>query len=204
MYRTGRTTQFVSTTCTTFRMDKKVLYIDVETTGTNPAKHGIIQIAAIIETAGLVTEELDLKCAPHKEADIDDRALGITGTTREDLRSRMSSYDAFLLFQEFLNRHIEPYDREDKCYPAGYNVHFDLDFVQNWFRHHGDRYGIGSYVNWKRLDPLPALYMKDFTGELNLPDYKLETVCRHFGIEVEAHDALSDIRATRRLLTELL
>lgn len=185
-------------------MGKKVLYIDVETTGTDPAKHGIIQIGAIIETAGIVAEELDLKCAAHEGAEIDNEALRITGTDRAELQKRMSSFEAFLLFREFLNRHIEPYDRADKCYPAGYNVHFDLDFVQNWFRFHGDKYGIGSYVNWRRLDPLPILFMKDFTGSLHLPDYRLETVCRHFGIAIEAHDALSDIRATRKLLAELL
>ncbi len=185
-------------------MEKKVLYIDVETTGTDPGKHGIIQVGAIIEISGIVAEELDLKCAPHDEAEIDNLALQISGTTREELQRRMSSFDAFLVFRQFLNRHIEPYDRSDKCYPAGYNVHFDLDFIQNWFRLHGDKYGIGSYINWRRLDPLPALFMKDFTGSLRLPDYKLETVCRHFSIEIEAHDALSDIRATRKLLAELL
>ncbi len=183
---------------------KKVLYIDVETTGTDPDRHGIIQLAAIMEIAGLVVEEVDLKFAPHDGAAIDDQALRISGTGRAELRERMSSSDALTLFREFLGRHVEPYDRNDKCYPAGYNVHFDLDFVQNWFRLNGDKYGLGSYVNWKRLDPLPLLFMKDFTGALRLPDYKLETVCRHFGIDIQAHDALSDIRATRVLLAELL
>ena len=185
-------------------MDKKVLYIDVETTGTDSSRHGIIQVGAIFKISGTVVDEFDLKCAPHQGADIEDQALQVTGTTRGELPHRMNSFDAFLAFRQFLNRHIEPYDREDKCYPAGYNVHFDLDFIQNWFRLHGDKYGIGSYVNWKRLDPLPVLFMKDFAGSLSLPDYKLETVCRHFGIEVEAHNALSDIRATRKLLAKLL
>ncbi|MBC8524004.1 MAG: 3'-5' exonuclease [Chlorobium phaeobacteroides] len=185
-------------------MSKKVLYIDVETTGTNPAKHGIIQIGAIMEVSGIIAEELNLKCAPHSGADIDDHALTITGTSREELTHRMSSKEALLQFKQFLNRYVEQYDREDKCYPAGYNVHFDLDFIQQWFKMHGDKYGIGSYVNWRRLDPLPVLFMKDFTGALHLPDYKLETVCRHYGIRLEAHDAFSDIRATRELLTKLL
>jgi len=185
-------------------VDKKVLYIDVETTGTNPAKHGIIQIGAIMETSGIIAEEFNLKCAPHHGADIDDEALQVTGTSRDELQNRTSSENALHEFRRFLNRHIEPYDREDKCYPAGYNVHFDLDFLQQWFRLHGNKYGIGSYVNWRRLDPLPVLFMKDFSGALNLPDYKLETVCCHFGIEIEAHDAVSDIRATRQLLAKLL
>ncbi len=184
--------------------EKKVLYIDVETTGTDPSRHAIIQIAAILEISGIAVEEIDLKCSPHEGAEIDDNALLVTGTTRNELAQRISSLEAFHLFREFLARHVEPYDRNDKCYPAGYNVHFDLDFIQKWFRLHGDRYGLGSYVNWRRLDPLPVLFMKDFTGNLNLPDYKLETVCRHYGIAIEAHDALSDVRAARSLLIQLL
>ena len=182
----------------------KVLSIDVETTGTDPGRHGIIQIGAIMEISGLVAGELDLKCAPHDGAAVDNEALLVTGTDREELAERMSSRDALGAFREFLGQYVEPYDRNDKCYPAGYNVHFDLDFVQRWFHLHGDRYGLGSYVNWKRLDPLPLLFMKDFTGALRLSDYKLETVCRHFDIDIQAHDALSDIQATRQLLSRLL
>ena len=183
---------------------KKVLYCDVETTGTNPAKHGIIQIGAIIEVDGVVVEECNLKCAPHEGAAISPDALAISGTERSELENRMTSLEAYTKFRHFLSRHIEQYDREDKCYPAGYNIHFDLNFIQAWFRHHGDKYGIGSFINWRMLDPLPLLFIKDFTRQMTLSDYRLETVCRHFGIELHAHDAMSDIRATRELLLKLL
>jgi DNA polymerase III epsilon subunit-like protein len=36
---------------------KKTLYIDTETTGTDPAKHGLIQLACIAEIDGEVAEE---------------------------------------------------------------------------------------------------------------------------------------------------
>ncbi|ARM30955.1 3'-5' exonuclease [Prosthecochloris sp. HL-130-GSB] len=183
---------------------KKVLYCDVETTGTDPQRHAIIQIGAIIETDGIITEEINLKCAPHKGALISDDALSVSGTDRNELSSRMSSFDAWMQFKQFLIRHIEPYDRNDKCYPAGYNVRFDFAFIQEWFRRNGDHYGIGSFVNWRLLDPLPLLFVRDFTGTLSLPDYRLETVCRHFDIELQPHDAMSDIRATRKLLIHLL
>ncbi len=183
---------------------KKVLYCDVETTGTNPSIHGIIQIGAILEIDGIVVEEFNLKCAPHKGAAISPDALEISGTDKGELEGRMSSMEAYREFREFLLRHIEQYDKEDKCYPAGYNIRFDLNFIQEWFRHHGDKYGIGSFINWRMLDPLPLLFIKDFTGSLSLPDYRLETVCRHFGIALQAHDAMSDIRATRTLLINLL
>jgi len=44
----------------------------------------------------------------------------------------------------------------------------------------------------------------DFQGQLSLPNYKLQTVCEHFGVQIDAHDALSDIKATRELLQMIL
>ena len=34
--------------------------------------------------------------------------------------------------------------------------------------------------------------------------HKLVDVCKHFGIELDAHDALSDIKATRQLIYKLM
>jgi len=184
--------------------ETKVLYIDVETTGTNAECHGIIQVAAIMEIAGIVVEEFDMKCAPHIGASIDREALAVSGTSEDELRSRQSSHEAFRAFEAFLERHVDRYNRNDKCYPAGYNARFDFQFVQEWFRLHGDTYGVGSFVNWRFLDPLPLLFIKDFKKTLSLPDYRLETVARHFQIPLNAHDAQSDIKATRAILIRLL
>jgi len=43
------------------------------------------------------------------------------------------------------------------------------------------------------------LWQMDCDGEIELENYKLETVCAHFGITLYAHNAISDIKATREL-----
>ena len=68
-----------------------------------------------------------------------------------------------------------------------------------FFAKNGDVY-YGSWFNWKRIDPLGVLYFMDGMGKISLPNYKLETVCDHFGIKIDAHDAISDIRATKQLI----
>lgn len=186
-------------------MFKKVLWIDTETTGIDPIRHGIIQIAALMEIAGEVVDEFELKFRPHDGAEINPDALAVTGTLPEELETRGESVDACHTFARWLNKHINQYDRTDKAYPAGYNARFDLDFVERWFRLSGSKYGTGSYQNWRYLDPLPLLYQLDYAGLIALPDYKLGTACAHFGIELQAHDALSDVRAARalyRILTQ--
>jgi exonuclease I len=44
----------------------------------------------------------------------------------------------------------------------------------------------------------------DYKGEITLQNYKLETVAGHFGIELKAHDALSDVKATREIIRKVL
>ena len=183
---------------------KKVLYFDTETTGLDAGKYGIIQLAALMEIGGEIVETFNMKFQPHEGALINPDALKISGTEPEELKTRTSSSDAYREFLKFLDRHIAKFDKTDQAYPAGYNVTFDMQFLEAWFRHHGNQYGTGSYQNWKMLDPLPLLRVWDFLGTVALPDYKLQTVCTAYGIELQAHDALSDILATRELLGRVM
>lgn len=62
----------------------------------------------------------------------------------------------------------------------------------------GDVY-FGSWFNYKTIDPLSLLHILDGIGSISLENYKLETVCKHYDIPLDAHDALNDIKATREL-----
>lgn len=184
-------------------MFKKLLWLDTETTGTDPRRHSVMQFAALLEEGGRVVDSIDVKFAPLPGAAVEESALEVTGVTREELEARPPAQDAYFQIVGFLDRHCDKYNREEKFYPAGYNVRFDLDFMQEFFRACGSRYGIGSYTNWRYIDPLPVLYRMDYMGALDLKDYKLGTVCEHYGIPLEAHDALNDVRAARELARKL-
>ena len=177
---------------------KKALYLDVETTGLNPYKHDVIQIAALVEINGEVKEEFEAKLAPFDYAAIDPKALGIHGYTVDALKTFPHPREVHGSFCSLLSRYIDKFNRSDKFCPVGYNVRFDVDFMKNFFDKCGDKY-FGSWFNWKLVDPLSRLYELDYERKIALPDYKLSTVCTHFNIPLKAHDALSDIRATREL-----
>jgi len=93
---------------------------------------------------------------------------------------------------------IEKFDRNDKAYFGAFNAKFDLDFVSAWFKKLNDKY-LGSWINWRCVDAYPYLQMQEYLGLVDLPNLKLVTVAEHFGIELQAHDALSDVRAARAL-----
>lgn len=179
---------------------KKVLWFDVETTGTDPSRHGIIQFACLVEINGEVEDSFEIKMQPHSGAIISEEALLVNGISNEVIGSFISHSEAYRQIDEFLSRYVSRFDRNDKFYPAGYNVQFDLEFLGRMFKRF-DQYGIGSFMNWRFIDPLPILYYMEYMGIIGLPNYKLKTVCNHFGIKLDsAHDALADVKATRELM----
>lgn len=55
------------------------------------------------------------------------------------------------------------------------------------------------------LDPLYSIRLLQIAEVLPvLENNKLETWCKHFGIELKAHDSLEDIEATKKLIGKLI
>lgn len=181
---------------------KKILWFDVETTGLDPISNDPIQIAGLIEIDGEVMDEFNIFCKPFDLENVSDEALEVNKITREEMSNFQEASEGKRELDIIMNNHIDKFNRNDKFYPGGYNVKFDIDFLAQWFKKHGDNY-LGSYWNWRAIDPLPFLNVLAYKGELNLKNLKLETVCEHFDIEFNAHDALSDIKATRELVYKM-
>ena len=181
----------------------KLFYVDVETTGKYANKNDIIQLAYIIEIDGLVAEEGNLFMAPIDESAIEDEALAVSGSTRAQILAYPPAKEVYKKFIAVLNKYVNRYDKTDKFYPVGYNVRFDCDFISAWFRKMGDKY-YGSWFWWQLADPMMVLHFLAVLGKLEpLVNYKLATVCECYGIKIDAHDAMSDIRAVRALVQKL-
>lgn len=183
---------------------KKLLWFDVETTGLSPAKHDIIQIAGIVEVNGRVQEEFNYTCRPCEPANIDESVLAVHGRTKEEIMSYPSPVEVkaklIFLFMHF----IDKFNKRDKFIPAGYNTKFDIDFLSNFFKKCGDNY-FGSWMQWQPLCVMHLAVAAFVAGKMDRPiNFKLETLCQMFGIGIDAHDALSDIRATRELGKKLM
>jgi len=183
-----------------FDMHTKILYFDVETTGLFPHADYVTQLSGLIEIDGEVVDEFNYFLRPPAGIKVSREALEITGKTIEDLRAYPEDLEGYRAFQKKLEQYVDPRDRFDKFTPAAYNGQFDLEFMNQMFKRRLNSPYWGSYQNWQLIDPLPILRTLSFLNQLNLSSHNLVTVCRHFGIPLEAHDALSDIRATRELV----
>jgi DNA polymerase-3 subunit epsilon len=181
---------------------KKILYFDTETTGLNPQKNAVIQFAGIVEIDGNVQEEIEMKIAPMRDDVIEEKALEVHGMSVEQIKAFPSPKEQYEELKKILIKYVDPYNKNDKFTPAGYNVRFDMEMMHSFWKKNGDPY-FGGLVNWKCIDALPIMYFLDFTEKVCLDDYKLSTVCDHYGISIKAHDALSDIRATREAILKI-
>ena len=66
------------------------------------------------------------------------------------------------------------------------------------------RHGVFLPLDFYTLDTFQAAIWY-FTAHPPFPvNLKLETLCQHFGIEIKAHEALSDVRASVLLARKLI
>lgn len=182
--------------------DLKVFYFDVETTGTDPVKNDITQISGMIEINREIIQTFNFRCQPFNYDTISPEALEVTGIGVDELKSFPDPREVYVSLMRLLGDFVNKFDRSDKFYISGYNVRFDVDFLYQFFKKNNDPY-FGSWFNWKLIDPLPILHFMEYQGLIKLDNYKLGTVCNHYQVEIKAHDALSDITATRAVLAHL-
>lgn len=185
-------------------MKSKKLWFDTETTGIDPFKHDIVQIAGLIEIDGVICEEFNIKCAPTNLETVSQEALDVTGLTLDEIKSWQAPGFALNQLLKIFDKYIDKFNKADRFTPCGHNSQFDLNMLQSFFRKNGNKFGTGSYQNWKAIDTLMFVRIIDDAYPLGVENHKLGTLCEHFGISIDAHDALSDIKATRELYSKLL
>jgi len=183
----------------------KVFWFDLETTGLDCSKHALIQLAYIIEIDNVIRESGNMFIQPFKDDLIEDTALRVNKRSRDEMFKDpfLLPSDAFKQLHAILCKYVNKFDKEDKYYPAGYNVHFDCGFLNRFFIKNGDKY-YGSFFNGRNLDPKSLMAFLAYEGKITLTKHALAEACEYFKVKHEnAHDALSDVTATRDLMKML-
>jgi DNA polymerase-3 subunit epsilon len=180
----------------------EVLFIDCETGGADGVSpqcdYALVQLSAIIEIDGKEVDCIDLKMKPYGKRIVTPKALGIQGRTMEEVDGFDDPKGCFVRFKNFLAR--RPASKQNRYIMAGYNADFDCRFISEWFKDmSGGPYEYWNYMQFSPIDVLSILRIMRHYKMIDIPDTKLGTVCKFFEIEFNAHDSMSDIRATRQL-----
>ena len=182
---------------------KKVLWLDVETTGLDCRKHGLREVGFIIEIDGVEVDRGVFKINPFtyttRDVEIDDYALEISKVSIEDLKSYDRVSYCFKELMKKLVKYVNVNDKNDCFVIAGYNTAFDIGFIKEWFKEMGLLDSYKDLFHYKSLDVFSIVFALRHIGLNSAENDKLETMCNYFGIGIEAHNALSDIEATKKL-----
>lgn len=109
----------------------KLLFFDLETTGTLVNKHGIHQISGKVLINGEVKESFNFHVQPNPKAIIDPAALEVGGVTEEQIRAYPPMGEIYKQFVDMLSRYVDRYDKKDKFFLVGYNnAAFDNSFLR--------------------------------------------------------------------------
>lgn len=178
----------------------KLFFCDLETTGTDSSKHGIIQIAGSIVIDGVEMEKFNFRVRPLQGQLISSEASKVTGVTIEQMRDYPDSRVVFNQVLALLGKYVKKFDKKDKFFFVGYNSTFDDDFLRKFWANHGDLY-YGSWFWWPSIDVAVLAARKIGKDRPLLANFKLTTVAEFLGITADgsAHDADYDIALTRKM-----
>lgn len=118
----------------------KILFYDLETTGLSSEECGIVQLAAIMTELDehnhlTILDEINIEMCPRTGKRIQSVALEVNGYEFSQLHSLQPDEDGFKQFLTFMRKHINRYNKFDKCILAGYNnINFDNAFLRKWFK----------------------------------------------------------------------
>lgn len=186
------------------RIEQTLVFYDLETAGLDPKRHPIIQIAALaVDEDGQTIEAFEAKIRFNEKR-----------ANRNSLRKNhyrrglwanesIEPEQAAKRFAEFLRRNatVAKLGSDGRLYRvaqlAAHNASFDGEFLRTWF----ERRNLFLPARFQVLCTLQRAmwFFQEYPDELPPADFKLATLCQHFGVPfhaASAHEALADVTAT--------
>lgn len=174
-------------------------FIDLETTGTNPYKHEIIEIGCLLARQTPVPdrgakvefiEDFDFRVKPTHIATADPEALRINGYNESDW-----------LFASDLKPALQTLvDKTADTIMIAQNITFDWSFLSRAFF----EVGVEPKFHYHRIDLMSMAFMKLYHLEA-VQRFSLWALAEYFGVKQErAHTALDDARVSYQIYCKLI
>lgn len=187
----------------------KMLWIDLETGGTDPRDYDITEIAGIIDIDGVAVDEFQLLIRPHLPQRVSRDALALQHRTLDEVMAHpYGEREAWSKLKYIFGQHVNQYNPDDKFIWAGHTSKFDMDFTRAMWKHQGDVY-FGSWFESAPVDLASLAVAMHQLGYLpEIRNNKLQTIALATGALSEGakqtHTAIDDIRIARESWYRLL
>lgn len=188
-------------------MNIKRLFIDVETTGLDLYRHGLIEFSYRLEETSLSGVLLSsnsgsIRSRPFDDDEIDENGLDLNRFDPQEIWNFPGPLEAYSEMVEAFGKVVDKYNRRDKFFMIGYNVGFDYSFLRRFFERNGDQY-FGSWFFAPPIDVMALAANYLIRHRRKLPNFKLGTVAKIFvrgGVdETKLHNAMYDIELTKAI-----
>lgn len=175
------------------------LFVDVETTGLDYLNNCVLELACVAETNGKQHAFCE-RARPLSFYHFDKKSQEIHGISKAEAESFQHPRDLCINFLNFLES-VYPYERYRPYADFWYHGIglFDWRFVMGLFIKQGLVFDLRKYLNGKQVHSTLMLAKK----QLQLPNYRLNTICDFLQIKLNHHEALSDARACAEIYQRL-
>lgn len=184
----------------------KLLVIDTETGGLDPATHSILSVGAIIWEDGKLMDSFEVYVL-EPTLQVDKKAMEVNRISLPWLHQHgLNPADAVKQFIAFIERNFNEYQNQrDKVPIVGHNINFDVGFLKRLFSLAGQNYD--EVFSHRVLDTAGILRFLSLAGKISIHGAGSTAAFDYFHIDInssERHTALADARATGQLLTKLI
>jgi DNA polymerase III epsilon subunit-like protein len=185
-----------------------MIVLDIETTGLDPAKHGIVSVGAVELEAP--DNQFYAECRVSKDVPIEQEAVDINGFSREAMRDASKQTVGSLL-----KNLLEWIQTCEEWTIAGHNVHCDIEFI-DWAAREFDieplGHGRGGVFHDRIIDTHSLVWMDLVQSGEDLPkdgkysDASSNFIFKYVGIDHERdiHNALEDAKLAAETISRLL
>jgi DNA polymerase III subunit epsilon len=175
---------------------KRLAFIDTETTGLSAFRHEIVEIGCVVVEVGQnpsdlkIIHEINLKVKPKHIETAEIEALRVNGYN-----------EAGWMFACTIEQAMsEVMTKAKDAIMVGQNVSFDRGFIEAAC----EQTGIKWSMHYSTLDTIPMAYTKLWNDDF-LSSLTLRSLCDYFGIvNSGAHTAYADAYATMELFKKIM
>lgn len=162
-----------------------ILFIDVETTGTDPSKHNMIEFAGRLDSDGKTVTRFHTKFFNPQNATIDLGALRVNKTSLSSLLALKPEIQEAAHLVDWL---LElPTKVQGPIVVCGQNVQFDMGFIKALLGRYGV-VGIESIVGYKYVDTFSLAVALKEAGILKADKTNLAAIGQAVGIDTSKYD----------------
>lgn len=183
----------------------KLLVVDTETGGTDPRRHSLLTVGAVVWEDGELGPELGLRIL-ERELVVDPEAMAVNRIDlAEHRRAALDPRAAAEELAKFVARNFVGSKGPEPAVVCGHNVAFDVGFLKRLFELAGLPYD--ATFSHRTLDTASVLRFLALAGRIPPELVGSSKAFAHFGIRFSRnarHTATADARATARLLNRLL